>query len=274
MITTIKQFVNENSDRISILRRKIESLKGDLLNVPRGQTVAKKRIKDELAKCEKELKDLTKNENLSDLSDTINEFSKKPLDPKSEEYIKPGCIIKNKDSYKIFSKIFKILGIEYIDVQQTIDEFINSEGCVFSMESTSCTPRSQYKMALRLIKNLEPMIPNMGARVSVHMNWDYGDFEIDFTSKNLSKKSQHPYFSGENDFLFENSNSDPTTSIKMVIMSHLSDTQEMFPDKPIFNNHINFAKYLLTKINDNTQIDPDAEWEAFTKTRFYRPEQQ
>lgn len=60
------------------------------------------------------------------------------------------------------------------------------------------------------------------------------------------------------------------TSIKMVIMSHLSDVQETHSGDKDLNNRINFAKSLLMKINDKTEIDPEAEWEAFTKTRFYR----
>jgi len=63
------------------------------------------------------------------------------------------------------------------------------------------------------------------------------------------------------------------SKVKMVIMSHLSDIQEGFNsmDSNDLNNRINFVKSLLLKYDDtNTEINPDVEWEEFTKTRFYR----
>jgi hypothetical protein len=61
--------------------------------------------------------------------------------------------------------------------------------------------------------------------------------------------------------------------IVMVIMSHLSDIQDGFNsmDSNELNNRINFIKSLLLKYHDtNTEINPDIEWEEFTKTRFYK----
>ena len=59
----------------------------------------------------------------------------------------------------------------------------------------------------------------------------------------------------------------------MVIMSHLSDAQFLAGTNQTIsiNNHINFAKYVLQKNPDTTaDIDADALWEEFTKTRFFR----
>ena len=61
--------------------------------------------------------------------------------------------------------------------------------------------------------------------------------------------------------------------VKMVIMSHLSDIQDGFNymDSNDLNNRINFIKSLILKYDDtNTVINPEVEWEEFTKTRFYR----
>lgn len=63
------------------------------------------------------------------------------------------------------------------------------------------------------------------------------------------------------------------TKVKMVIMSHLSDIQDGFNsmDSNDLNNRINFIKSLILKYDDtNTVINPEVEWEEFTKTRFYR----
>jgi hypothetical protein len=63
------------------------------------------------------------------------------------------------------------------------------------------------------------------------------------------------------------------TKARMVIMSHLSDIQDGFNsmDSNDLNNRINFVKSLILKYDDtNTVINPEVEWEEFTKTRFYR----
>jgi hypothetical protein len=61
----------------------------------------------------------------------------------------------------------------------------------------------------------------------------------------------------------------------MVVMSHLSDVQEMMEmglSKKDANNRINFAKYIISKTNGdlNQEIDVDALWAEFRETRFYR----
>jgi hypothetical protein len=66
--------------------------------------------------------------------------------------------------------------------------------------------------------------------------------------------------------------------VRIVIMSHLSDAQELTGlIKPNvahsvlserINHHINFAKWLLLKFPDtNTKIDADVEYEIFQKER-------
>lgn len=61
--------------------------------------------------------------------------------------------------------------------------------------------------------------------------------------------------------------------VKMVMMSHLSDIQEGFNsmDYNEFNNRVNFVKWLMNKYEDlNTLIDPEVDWDEFSKTRFFR----
>jgi hypothetical protein len=64
--------------------------------------------------------------------------------------------------------------------------------------------------------------------------------------------------------------------VRMIIMSHLSDSQELTglikPDvshevlSGRINHHINFAKYLLMKYPDtNVEVDADLEYEEFQK---------
>lgn len=49
-----------------------------------------------------------------------------------------------------------------------------------------------------------------------------------------------------------------TTIVRMAIMSHLSDAQQMMQvDTELANQHINFAKLLLIKYDN---IDQDVEW--------------
>ena len=57
------------------------------------------------------------------------------------------------------------------------------------------------------------------------------------------------------------------TTVRMIIMSHLSDVQEInllsTPEK-LVNTHINFAKYLLCKYNDiNVKVDAENEFDLF-----------
>lgn len=61
--------------------------------------------------------------------------------------------------------------------------------------------------------------------------------------------------------------------VRMVMMSHLSDIQEGFNsmDSNEFNNRVNFIKWLMNKYEDlNTLIDPEVDWDEFSKTRFFR----
>ena len=59
----------------------------------------------------------------------------------------------------------------------------------------------------------------------------------------------------------------------MVVMSHLSDAQEMIIRRIMVwgNDHINFAKYVILKCQgDLTQeIDPDLLWLEFVNSRFF-----
>ena len=60
----------------------------------------------------------------------------------------------------------------------------------------------------------------------------------------------------------------------MVVMSHLSDAQEMIIRRIMIwgNDHINFAKYVILKCQgDLTQeIDPDLLWLEFVNSKFYK----
>jgi hypothetical protein len=56
------------------------------------------------------------------------------------------------------------------------------------------------------------------------------------------------------------------TKARLVVISHLSDVQEMAStgDTQEIRQRINFVKYLIQKYNDlNTDIMPDDEWEQF-----------
>jgi hypothetical protein len=59
-------------------------------------------------------------------------------------------------------------------------------------------------------------------------------------------------------------------------MSHLSDAQHLIGCTDIqsikkMNNHINFAKLVMSGNHDTrTDIDADEWWEQFTKTQYYR----
>ena len=56
--------------------------------------------------------------------------------------------------------------------------------------------------------------------------------------------------------------------LKIVLFSHLSDIS--YSDPKMIHNRTNFIKWLMNKHDDiKVEIDPDIEWEEFTKTRFY-----
>lgn len=63
--------------------------------------------------------------------------------------------------------------------------------------------------------------------------------------------------------------------LSRVIMSHLSDVQSEVeigkPNKKCIMNQTNFVKFLITRHTDlKSEIDVNAEWDAFTKTRFFK----
>ncbi len=66
-------------------------------------------------------------------------------------------------------------------------------------------------------------------------------------------------------------------SCKMVIISHLSDLQEIITGGDIqpkeCQNRINFTKHLVLKYSKdiNQDIDPVIDWKEFMLTRFYQP---
>lgn len=52
-------------------------------------------------------------------------------------------------------------------------------------------------------------------------------------------------------------------NVSMVMMSHLSDVQEM-PKSSESNQRINFVKFLILKYKDtDAKIDPEREWNDF-----------
>ena len=61
---------------------------------------------------------------------------------------------------------------------------------------------------------------------------------------------------------------------QMVVMSHLSDAQEMaaIHCSNSSNSQINFVKYVIMhcKGDLNQEIEPDTLWAEFMKTRFYK----
>lgn len=59
--------------------------------------------------------------------------------------------------------------------------------------------------------------------------------------------------------------------LSIVIASHISDIQTGVLTANDVNNRLNFIKWLIIGHTDlNAEINADAEWEAFTKTRFYK----
>lgn len=77
-------------------------------------------------------------------------------------------------------------------------------------------------------------------------------------------------------YTIEPNNKPMEVKVRIVMMSHLSDAQELTglikPDvshrvlSDRINHHINFAKWLLVKFPDtNTEIDADAEYELYQK---------
>jgi len=58
------------------------------------------------------------------------------------------------------------------------------------------------------------------------------------------------------------------TKARLVVMSHLSDIQEMIQingSKPDMNNRLNFAKFIIMKLGGNLDqdIDPDAMYNEY-----------
>lgn len=59
----------------------------------------------------------------------------------------------------------------------------------------------------------------------------------------------------------------------LVVMSHLSDAQEMMSQNNLVwaNDHINFAKYVILRNRDlNKEIDADELWLEFVNSKFYK----
>jgi hypothetical protein len=65
-----------------------------------------------------------------------------------------------------------------------------------------------------------------------------------------------------------------TEKAQMVVMSHLSDAQEMaaIHCPHTSDSHINFAKYIILNCKGdlNQEIEPDTLWAEFMKTKFYK----
>ena len=59
-----------------------------------------------------------------------------------------------------------------------------------------------------------------------------------------------------------------TMTVRLIIMSHLSDVQSGLCDEPPVCTRIDFVKYLLLKYPDTLSlVDADGEWEIFLKGR-------
>lgn len=65
-----------------------------------------------------------------------------------------------------------------------------------------------------------------------------------------------------------------TVSAKLVVMSHLSDAQELMNNagNREAQTRINFAKFIILRCNGNLnqEIDADALWAEFIKTPHYK----
>jgi hypothetical protein len=66
-----------------------------------------------------------------------------------------------------------------------------------------------------------------------------------------------------------------TEKLSLVIMSHMSDIQSEVSegkcDAKCVLNQTNFVKFLISRhTNLNSEIDINEEWDAFTKTIFYK----
>ena len=59
----------------------------------------------------------------------------------------------------------------------------------------------------------------------------------------------------------------------LVVMSHLSDAQEMISHSNLVwaNDHINFAKYVIMKCKGDLiqEIDADELWNEFAKSKYF-----
>jgi hypothetical protein len=59
--------------------------------------------------------------------------------------------------------------------------------------------------------------------------------------------------------------------LSIVISSHISDIQLGVLTPNEVNNSLNFIKYLIIGHADlNGEINAEREWEAFSKTRFFK----
>ena len=65
-----------------------------------------------------------------------------------------------------------------------------------------------------------------------------------------------------------------TGTIRLLMMSHLSDVQELVGQNKDLNNKLNFVKWLMQfdpKNGMKEEVDADQLWKEFTKTTFYKP---
>jgi hypothetical protein len=61
------------------------------------------------------------------------------------------------------------------------------------------------------------------------------------------------------------------TKTSVVIAHHLSDVQTGLLDAKLAYNKLQFVKWLIFhNPNLTVEINPDYEWESFTKTHFYK----
>jgi len=64
-----------------------------------------------------------------------------------------------------------------------------------------------------------------------------------------------------------------TTTLSLVINSHLSDVQTGLLSRLDIHNRCNFIKWLILINKDlRSEIDANKEWNIFTKSRFFVPE--
>ena len=191
-------------------------------------------------------------------------------------YILPADTVEDHSEYRHRDMFFGDEGVEYFDThelaqaavdQYEVDDFDaddDEESGEFEVEVSVRDAQKAIDIFNNGYRNLG--IPSASNSFSFPLKSTYLDFINDLQQFNVEIISD----------ILENVQDGPVdqsqfnTTSKMVIMSHLSDIQETHSGDKDLNNRINFIKTLLLKINDKTEINPETEWEEFTKTRFYR----